>query len=366
MSVPTPLNTGSLQATPIAHGNNSPNPKSLKVALDFSAGGTVTYGLDVGQLVQLQKIDQVVSIYIDNLANAAQCTVTFQSSGQSITAEPNSQGFYPALQANLGQITLTMSGGTAVTNVYLLNVETPYLVWGAGTSITGLNFDGAGNALVSDAKLDACISGNKVAVTDATLDSVVSGGALITHDQVLDAIVTGGKLPVTDASLDAIISGGALTTKDQGLDAIISGGALVTKDQGLDPIISGGALSTSLIGTTSGGLSSYAALGGTGNALLTNTPVQLKAGAGRLYFFQLFNTAAAVTYLQVFDALAGSVTLGTTVPKFVIPANVSAYPIINLGDLGMQFNTGLTVAACTTATGNTAPGTGLGASILFA
>lgn len=59
------------------------------------------------------------------------------------------------------------------------------------------------------------------------------------------------------------------------------------------------------------------------NITADETVEQAVAGSGKNFLafnFTCFNPdAAAVAYVQFFDALAANVTLGTTVPKFVLP-----------------------------------------------
>ena len=78
----------------------------------------------------------------------------------------------------------------------------------------------------------------------------------------------------------------------------------------------------------------------------------------------LVNKGTADAYVQVFDA--ASATLGTTVPKlsFWVPAGGSWEEKFH-GESKVTLATGLTVAATTTATGNTAPGTGILANIVY-
>jgi len=83
----------------------------------------------------------------------------------------------------------------------------------------------------------------------------------------------------------------------------------------------------------------------------------VKASSGTLFGLSIYNPNASVEYLQVFDA--ASVTVGTTAP-------VQSFAILASGQLNMSFNsTGIAftnsikIAATTTATGSTAPGTGL-------
>lgn len=129
---------------------------------------------------------------------------------------------------------------------------------------------------------------------------------------------------------------------------------------------------TNLIGSintsanTSGGTSTYAAVGGTGNALLTNSPVAVKASAGNLYGVSFVNTGNVTAFVQMFDLATVSVTLGTTPPKlaFWIPPGGSweeKFP----DEAKVSFATAITVAATTTATGGTAPATGVLANIIY-
>jgi hypothetical protein len=109
----------------------------------------------------------------------------------------------------------------------------------------------------------------------------------------------------------------------------------------------------------------YAAAGGTTAALLTNSPRTVLVGPATLWGWDLFNGAAATTWVQVFDALAASVTLGTTPPKYAFPVAAGASLLRDYGIFGVGCSTGLVVAATTTPTGSTAPATGLTAMVLY-
>jgi hypothetical protein len=89
---------------------------------------------------------------------------------------------------------------------------------------------------------------------------------------------------------------------------------------------------------------------------LDDTPGQaVKATPGLLCGWALLNTAAAITYVQVFDlAAVGSVTLGTTAPNFVIPMAVStAYHFAFPQGKSLPFANGIVMFATTTPTGST-------------
>ncbi len=122
----------------------------------------------------------------------------------------------------------------------------------------------------------------------------------------------------------------------------------------------------SAVANTVGGASTYSAVGGTGNALLTATLVAIKASGGNLYGFDFVNTGATDAYVQFFDLAAGGVTLGTTVPKLSkwVPSG-GAWEEKFSGEAKVTFATAITIAATATPTGNGAPATGILANILF-
>lgn len=87
-------------------------------------------------------------------------------------------------------------------------------------------------------------------------------------------------------------------------------------------------------------------------AAVAATKQTVKADLGRLHALKLLNTTAAKAYLQCFNKLAADVTVGVTVPDFVIPLAANEGTTIPLV-LPIGFSIGLVIAGCTTATGNT-------------
>ena len=126
-------------------------------------------------------------------------------------------------------------------------------------------------------------------------------------------------------------------------------------------------ISASSASNTTGGTSTYDATGGTGNALLTNTVVQVgTAAAHNLYSWNFTNTGASVAYVQVFDSVAASVTLGTTPPKMSlwVPAG-GAWEEKFTDEAKISFTNGIAIAATTTTTGSTSPSTGILANLAY-
>jgi hypothetical protein len=110
--------------------------------------------------------------------------------------------------------------------------------------------------------------------------------------------------------------------------------------------------------STTGGWSKITALA------QTTTKKAVKASAGTFGGYYVYNPNASVAYIQVFDVASASVTLGTTAPDLVfgIPASSAAnLEITN----GVNMGTAITLACTTTATGSTAPSTGLDITALF-
>lgn len=98
---------------------------------------------------------------------------------------------------------------------------------------------------------------------------------------------------------------------------------------------------------------------------VTGTVKDVKASAaGQLYHLKLVNTTAAAAYLQIFNAKASSVTLGTTVATWTLrlAANESVnIPFATPLALG---GSGISIAGTTTATGST--GAAISVSALYA
>ena len=98
---------------------------------------------------------------------------------------------------------------------------------------------------------------------------------------------------------------------------------------------------------------------------LTNTKTEVNASATAIYGIHVFNPDAAAMYLQLFNALAANVTVGTTVPdlSFGIPGGGGSLTLIF--PLPIDFATALTIASTTSATGSTGPGTATVVNILY-
>jgi hypothetical protein len=97
-----------------------------------------------------------------------------------------------------------------------------------------------------------------------------------------------------------------------------------------------------------------------GGTALTNTAQAIKASAGSLLGYYIYNPNSSAMFVQVYNTASGSVTVGTTSPLFMltIPA-ASAANLWMPG--GIAFGTAMSWSATSTAGGNGAPTTALDA-----
>lgn len=98
------------------------------------------------------------------------------------------------------------------------------------------------------------------------------------------------------------------------------------------------------------------------SAAVGATKVAVKATPCQVHGWLIVNPQAVEVFLQVFDALAANVTVGTTVADYVIPLPASGGAVLPLNHVGIRHDVGLTVACTTTPTGS---GAVTGADVLM-
>lgn len=98
---------------------------------------------------------------------------------------------------------------------------------------------------------------------------------------------------------------------------------------------------------------------------ITNTATSLKASAGQVYGWYIYNPNASAVYVQFFNTLVGSVTVGTTAPVYSIgiPATSGAN-VFNA--IGIAHSTAIVIAITTTRAGSTAPGSSVDYNVFYA
>jgi hypothetical protein len=78
----------------------------------------------------------------------------------------------------------------------------------------------------------------------------------------------------------------------------------------------------------------------------------IKASAGKLFWIHVMNLANAKRYIKFYNATTANVTVGTTTPVLSFPIPTMADTngagfVVSFGDVGVQFDTAITVAATT-------------------
>lgn len=257
-------------------------------------------------------------------------------------------------------------------------------------------------AIASD-QGDLGVNIDKYGGTATTLGSKVSASSMpvviasdqadvpINIDKVGNTAITLGQkmasssFPVTLAS-DNGISQAAISpgTTSAPSAAIVVAGKTADGTPAYDPIplIAGGtALSVSQTTATPAGTNVIGAVGIQASATGGYTPyfanaikatvTTVSTAAGKFGAAALINTDAAPVYLQCFDVASGTtVTLGTTVPTFVIPYPANSTAANGVSDrfelaVGANLANGLKIAATTTPTGAGASTNGLTGSIFY-
>jgi hypothetical protein len=126
-----------------------------------------------------------------------------------------------------------------------------------------------------------------------------------------------------------------------------------------------GASWATLTPTTTSGLSVANFNSGDTYTALTNTAQVIKASAGNLYGYYIFNPNVTACYVLIYNIAAASVTVGTSTAQMVLA-------IPGSGAVNLMFpypitfsNAGWSIAAATTGGGNTAPGAALECMIWY-
>ena len=113
------------------------------------------------------------------------------------------------------------------------------------------------------------------------------------------------------------------------------------------------------------GLSTFMASGADGSTALTNTAQAVSAGPARIYGYWLTNVDTVANFISVYNVPAASVTVGTTPPLFQLSPGAGVSANLSL-EHGIEFSRACSVAATTTAGGNSAPVAALDLVIWYA
>jgi hypothetical protein len=118
-------------------------------------------------------------------------------------------------------------------------------------------------------------------------------------------------------------------------------------------------LNVTSLATGSGGYS-------VSSSVLTNTVVNIGTAntPGVVSGWYIYNSNNVVTYVQFFNTGSAAVTIGTTAPAYSI--GIPALSAANLmSPTGIAHTTAISIAATTTRSGSTAPGTAIDMNIFY-
>lgn len=88
---------------------------------------------------------------------------------------------------------------------------------------------------------------------------------------------------------------------------------------------------------------------------LTTTPKPIKLAPGQLMRVYAFNTSPTPVFLQLFDTVYSSVTVGTTIPRDIIGIPANNWGGFTHHWMGDQYYNAISAAVSTTPTGSTSP-----------
>jgi hypothetical protein len=266
--------------------------------------------------------------------------------------------------ANLGTAAVTNAGTFAVQDSQKIADNAAFTDGTTPVDPVGYILDETPGTALTENDIGAARMDSKRAQVLTLEDATTRGQrAAISAAGRLSVDASGVAVPVTDNSgsltVDAPVGTPAFVRLSDGSAAITA--LPVTDNSGsltVDAPVGTPVFSTPTPSTT-GGWSKikYAAQ--------TTTVQTPKGTAGTFGGYYVYNPNATVSYVQVFDvATATTVTLGTTVPDmiFAIPAASAANIEITCG---VNMALGIKLACTTTATGSTAPGTGLDMTIFY-
>ena len=115
---------------------------------------------------------------------------------------------------------------------------------------------------------------------------------------------------------------------------------------------------------TSGGWDVFNATSSDGATALTNSAQAVKASAGQVGGWFIYNPNASAQFVQFYNTASGSVTVGTTNPLFMLTIPATAAANIEFVN-GIPFSTAISIAATSTAGGNGAPASAMDVVVFY-
>lgn len=347
-----------------------------------------------------------------NLGSNNDVTVT-NGTAVNLKAEVVGTGTFAVQSTNqansgvdIGDVTINNSTGAAAVNIQDggNSITVDYATTGSGTAtgalrvelptngtgVVGLN---PGTNLVGKVSIDqVTANANEVvtktgSVTTATLNAETtkvigvvrtadgSGNLLTSTSNALDVNLKSGFNTGSGTATGAIRV--ELPTNGTGIVGLAAGSNAIGKlaaNSGVDigdVDVTSIAAGTNNIGQvcvapqTANGLSVFNATSSDGATALTNSAQAIKASAGQVYGWYIYNPNSSAQFVQFYNVASASVTVGTTNPLFMLTIPATSAANVEFTN-GITFsNAGFSCAATSTAGGNGAPSTALDAVIFY-
>lgn len=225
------------------------------------------------------------------------------------------------------------------------------------TAVETLDNTVGGSELQVDIVSAPTLTVNAHAVTNAGTFAVQVDGNALTALQLIDDPVIADDAAFTPATTKVMMAGfEADETSTDSVDEGDGGAARMTLDR---------KIITTIQPHTAGGLSVFNASSSDGSTALTNSAQAIKASAGQLYGWYIYNPNSSAQFVQLYNTAAASVTVGTTSPLFMLTIPATSAANVEFTN-GITFsNAGWSCAATSTAGGNGAPTTALDAVFFY-
>jgi hypothetical protein len=325
----------------------APATTGTPISVTASAGG-VTGTLPAGAVVVASNV---------GTTNIAYCKLGATSTTSDQPIAPNG-----------GWFAFTVGAATQLTCITSTSTTTVNMVGGSGLP-TGTGGGGGG-------------SGGAITMASAAVSSGAYASGSIAAGAMVDFLTTRGTKAPGTAAANSLLTGCVytaagitLTDGQQAACQMTSAGSIhVTADASALP---SGAATAANQATEIASLATIASntgapvpLGSSSGGItplkldaLTNTAVAIKAAAGQLYKLYCYNPNSSVSYIQVYNVAAGSVTVGVTaaLQSYGIPATSAGGFALSL--VGDQYSTAISAAATTTAGGGSAPSTAVDCNV---
>lgn len=146
--------------------------RSVQVLIDFTLG--TTFSLDLSQVQSAGQFDCVQTLFVDlSAATAGTLTIQLGQTNQKIVLPWGAQAYIPVLQGSVLQMRFTISTGTPIVPIQLMNFFVPPAVWyPPGFPVTDLTLA----AVISNGGVN--VNATPVTVSNPTVHSgtITTGG----------------------------------------------------------------------------------------------------------------------------------------------------------------------------------------------